>query len=237
MGGAMTKHINNKLVDICISTITKTINNKVVNSNSSITFNLDSNKNISILGNVFRNSMIIDINSFISALRSSHIENKIYDNIVNNSDLIDEGLASFFSKNEVQIQNEFTNNFKQFFDTLTTDTLQILLKNTIDFNLKSEGNIEIIGNTFDNTLTIMAKSIIESSEISQTLNDLSTKMSNSSSITVKNAVSIILNSLIGLISTPMIIFLIIIIVGGVILVTFNKSISNLLFGWTGNKKK
>jgi len=233
----MAKHINNKITDICITTISETMNSQNIITNSNIFLNFKSKNNVLISDNLFENNISINADAFLDALKKSDVDQTILNNIKNNTDLIDEGLVSFFSKNESETITDFTESIKNRIKTITKNEFIQQLSNNIVLNIESNDAITFAGNKLSNTLGIISKVIIQTDEITKTSMELSTKMANSSSITVKNAISILLDSLSKLVSTPLFIILVIVISGGILLITFNKSISNLLFGWMSKKKK
>lgn len=229
----MVKHINQKITEICITTITKTIHKHEINSGSDIVMNFKGDYT-NISNNLFQNEIKININTFMTTLKKSSIEHTILDNIKNNSELIDEGFVSFLSKNESEVVNSFTNAIKNRIDNITEDNLKNELKNRIEINIDS--NVIIFnGNTIKNSLEVIAKAIIGTSEIVEAQSKLSTEMANTSKITIKNAAAVFLESLSGLFTGPLLIFLIIIIIFGFIIFFFKNTITSILFGWIPKK--
>lgn len=234
MGGAMTKHINQKITDICISTITKVTQKHQIISGSDIILDLKG-KYTNISNNVFKNNIKINISTFLSTLKNSNIENEILNNIKNNSELIDEGFVSFLSKNDSEVVNSFTNAIKKRIETITGASFKNDLKNKIEITIESDVII-FDGNTLNNSLDVLAQAIIGAKEIVETQSKLSTEMANTSKITIKNAAAIFFESLSGFLTTPLLVFLAIIITLAIILLTFKNTISSILFGWIPKKK-
>lgn len=237
MGGSLTKHINKKITEICIETISKTVSNENIVVDASINLEIKTTKPVNIIGNEIVNNITIDTKAFLTALSSSDIGNKIADNIKHNSELIDEGLVSVLSSNKSEVLNELINQINNRIEFLTQSNFTMEIKNRLNLIVETNDIVTISGNSLKNTIEIFSSTIINTTNISKSISDLSSELSSTSSITVKNALAILVDSLTGLISAPLLAILGILITCAVLFLLFNKSIKDFLFGWMTKKKK
>ena len=124
MGGALAKHINKKITEICIDTISKTVSTQDILVDNTINLHIVTKKPVNITGNNFLNNVSINISAFLKSVKESDISTAITENIKNNSELIDEGLVSALSSNKVEILNDLQTAIKNRIESITESNLK-----------------------------------------------------------------------------------------------------------------
>lgn len=237
MGGALAKHINKKITEICIDTISKTVSTQDILVDNTINLHIVTKKPVNITGNNFLNNVSINISAFLKSVKESDISTAITENIKNNSELIDEGLVSALSSNKVEILNDLQTAIKNRIESITESNLKSEVKNRLNLIIESEEIVTVSNNSIVNNIEILSSIIINSEDVTKSISSLSSELANTSSITVKNALAILVDSLSGLISAPLLAILGILVACGILFLIFNKKLKDFLFGWMFKKKK